>query len=132
MNFLQRRKILKKVNFLDLTPVRLLSHEVREDGGISILLPRFKKQVASTLLQPPSKDKFIQIKLDRFGSSTWMVIDGQTSVDGISRKLEKEFPEELTGKEETDDRVTKFLSRLYQERYITFREIQDPDEQRTQ
>jgi len=125
MNFFQRRKILKKVNFLDLRPVRLMEHEVREDGGITILLPRFKNRVSSSLFQPRSKDRLIYIRLDRFGSRTWLLIDGQSTVSAISGKLLGQSPGELANREETDERVTKFLSLLYQERYITFREIED-------
>ena len=129
MNFFQRRKFFKKANFLDLRPVRVLEHETREDGGISLLMPRFKNRVNSALFQPNSKDKFIFIKLDRFGGHTWLLIDGQATVSQICSKLKEQFPEELQPVEETEVRVTNFLSLLYQERYITFREIQDKTEQ---
>ena len=129
MNFFQRRKLFKKVNFLDLRPVRVLGHEIREDGGISLLMPRFKSRVNSALFQPNSKDKFIYIKLDRFGGHTWLLIDGYATVSQICAKLKEQFPEELQPVEETEVRVTNFLSLLYQERYITFREIQDKTEQ---
>ena len=129
MNFFKRRKILKKINFLDVRPVRLLSHEVREDGGITLLMPRFKNRFNATLFQPASKDKFIFIKLDRFGSHSWLLIDGDSTVTQICTKLREQFPEELKPIEETEDRVTKFISLLYQQRYITFLEIQDQSEQ---
>ena len=125
MNFLQRRRIFKKANFLDLRPVRVLGHEPREDGGINLLMPRFKNRVNSTLFQPNSKEKFILIKLDRFGAHTWLLIDGSSTVADICSKLKELFPLELQPVEETEVRVTNFLSVLYQERYITFREIQD-------
>ena len=129
MNFFQRRKFFKKANFLDLRPVRVLGHEKREDGGISLLMPRFKSRVNSALFQLNSKDKFIYIKLDRFGGHTWLLIDGYATVSQICAKLKEQFPEELQPVEETEVRVTNFLSLLYQERYITFREIQDKTEQ---
>ena len=65
MNYFQRRRIFKQANFLDLRPVRVLGHEVREDGGITMLMPRFKNKVNSALFQPNSKGKFITIRLDR-------------------------------------------------------------------
>jgi hypothetical protein len=125
MNYFKRRQILKKSNFLDLTPVRVLGHEFRDDGGITLLMPRFKNKVNSTLFQPASKEKFIFIKLDRFGGHTWLLIDGLANVAQICSKLKEQFPEELQPLEEAEARVTGFLSRLYQERYITFREIQE-------
>ena len=129
MNYFKRRKIFKKVNFLDLRPVRILGHELRDDGRINLWMPRFKNRINSTLFQPGSKDKFIFIKLDRFGSHTWLLIDGMDNVAQICSKLKEQFPEELQPLEETEERVTNFLSLLYQERYITFREIQDETEQ---
>jgi hypothetical protein len=129
MNFFQRRRIFKKANFLDLRPVRVLGHELRKDGGITLLMPRFKNKINSALFQPNSKEKFIFIKLDRFGGHTWLLIDGYDTVAEICLKLKDRFPEELHPVEETEERVTQFLSMLYQQRYITFREIQDKTEQ---
>jgi hypothetical protein len=131
MNFFQRRKILKKANFLDLRPVRVLSHEVRDDGAINLLMPRFKNRINSALFQPNSRGKIIIIKLDRFGSHTWLLIDGYSTVAEISQKLKEQFTEELKPIEETEERVTKFLSLLYQQRYITFLEIQDQTQHQT-
>ena len=128
MNFFERRKIFKKANFLDLRPVRKLRHEVREDGGISLLMPRFKNRINSALFQPASKEKFIRIKLDRFGGHAWLCIDGQSTVAQISSMLNDRFPDELQPLEETESRVAKFLSLLYQQRYISFREIGDKSE----
>lgn len=125
MNFFQRRKIFKEANFLDLRPVRVLGHELRDDGGVSLLMPRFKNRINSALFQPPSKGKTIFIKLDRFGGHTWLLIDGTSTVAAICENLKVQFPNELNPVDETEERVTKFLSLLYQQRYITFREIQD-------
>jgi len=124
MKFLERRKILKKANFLDLTPVRMLEHEIRDNGNINLLMPRFKNKYWSRMLQPRSKDPFIQIKLDASGSETWLLIDGKSSVLTICRKLKDLVPEKLNPLEETEERVTKFLTFLYHQRYISFREIQ--------
>jgi hypothetical protein len=128
MNFFKRRRIFKNANFLDFRPVRLLGHEVREDGGLSLLMPRFKNRVNAALFQPNSKGRFIFIKLDRFGGHIWLLIDGHTTIAQICSKLKEQFPEELQPVEETEVRVTNFFALLYQERYITFREIQDESE----
>ncbi|MEI7500627.1 MAG: PqqD family peptide modification chaperone [Bacteroidota bacterium] len=92
-------------------------------------MPRFKNRINAALFQPNSKDKFIFIKLDQFGGNTWLLIDGHSTVAQISVKLKEQFPDKLKPVEETEIRVTKFLSLLYQQRYITFREIQNETEQ---
>ncbi|MDP1622086.1 MAG: PqqD family peptide modification chaperone [Bacteroidales bacterium] len=125
MNFFRRRQIFKKSNFLDLTPIRVLGHELRDDGGVTLLMPRFNNRINAALFQPNSKEKFIFIKLDRFGGHTWLLIDGYSNVAQICLKLKEQFPDELQPVEELEERVTKFLSMLYQQRYITFSEIQD-------
>jgi hypothetical protein len=126
MNFFKRRKILKKANFLDLTPVRMIGEEPLVETRISLLMPRFKNRYTSAMFQPRSKDHFIRIKLDEFGSLTWMLIDGKTPVAGIAEELNRDHPEKLHPAGETAERVTKFLAMLYQQRYISFREIMDP------
>jgi hypothetical protein len=103
----------------------LLAHSIREDGNLSILMPRFKNRISARIFQPGRKKPEIPIKLDRFGSATWLLIDSVTNVEIICRKLEEMYPESLLSREETEERVTRFLSMLYQQRYITFTEISD-------
>ncbi len=125
MNFFQRRKILKKANYLDLTPVRIMEHEIREDGKVNILLPRFKNKFSSALFQPARKAREIAIKLDGPGSAIWLMIDGVISVHRICENMNDLHPDKMQPPEETEKRITQFLSLLYQQRYITFREIMD-------
>lgn len=125
MNFFQRRKILKKANFLDLHPVRVLKHETGENGNIVLLLPRFRKKIETALFQPQNRDPLIRIRLDQYGSRTWTLIDGAAAVSEICSRLHEAKAAEGAPLEETESRVTKFLSLLYRERYITFREIED-------
>ncbi|HNY02959.1 MAG TPA: hypothetical protein PKG48_10250 [Bacteroidales bacterium] len=127
MNFFRRKKILSNANFLDLRPVKLLDHRDRDDGCVDLLMPRFRKRWQAKMLQPAGKERFISIKLDRFGSRVWLLIDGVISTGSIAEKLNSAFPEELLPPDETPVRVTKFLSLLYQQRYITFREITDEE-----
>jgi hypothetical protein len=122
-NFFSRRKILRRTNTLDLHPEKLLGSEPRDNGCLNLLLPRFKNKLSSKLLQPAWKDKFIRIKLDAFGSAVWNLMDGNANAGDICEKLTERFPEKLTGKDEIEERVGKFLSLLYQQRFITFREL---------
>jgi len=123
MNPFERKRFLKKANFLDLTPVRVHPHEIRDEGLVTILMPRFKNVYLSRMFQPKRKEPFIRIKLDKNGSGVWLHIDGKDSVGTICRKLAEQDPL-LTGASDTEARVTKFLSQLYLQRYITFREIE--------
>ena len=123
MNFFERRKILKKSNYLDLTPVRLLDSDTLEDGRVDILLPRFRKTFWKRALQPRWKDEYIRIHLDEVGSAIWLRIDGNLNVLDICTGMQAVHPEKLIPPQETEKRVTQFLSILYRERYITFSEI---------
>lgn len=123
MNFFQRRKILKKANLLDMTPYRLLEHEI-EEGKVNILQPRFNSRFWKPRLQPllaPNK-KFIRIKLDEIGSEIWLLIDSNRKVGDIIRILREKFGENV---EPADERVGKFLSMMYEQRYISFNELKN-------
>jgi hypothetical protein len=122
-NFFKRRKILRSTNTLDLHPERLLESEPRDNDCLNLLFPRFRNKIASKLLQPKWKEQFIRIKLDDFGSAVWRLMDGNQSAGDICEKLKELFPEKVTTADEIEERVGKFLSLLYQQRFITFREL---------
>jgi hypothetical protein len=123
LNFFQRRKILKKANYLDLTPLRKMQFEPLEDGKVDILMPRFSHTLWKRALQPHWKQEIIRIHLDEVGSAIWLEINGSIPVSEICYKVQTAHPEKLQPPDETEKRVTQFLSLLYQQRYITFNEI---------
>lgn len=125
MNFFQRRKVLRRANFLDLVPVRMIGEESAEGDRVNLLMPRFKKKITSSIFQPRSKEPYIRIRLDLFGSLAWMLIDGTATVGQIAGALKAKHPEKFRPEDETEERVTKFFAMLYQQRYISFREIMD-------
>lgn len=125
MNFFERRRILKKISFPDLVPIRVHGHGVNENGKIDIFVPRFNKNVLKRALQTKHRDEFIYIHLDETGTRVWLFIDGISTTGEICIKLTNEFPEKFLSPEETNERVMKFVSLLYQERYITFKQISD-------
>jgi hypothetical protein len=124
VNFFKRRKIFKTTSALELIPVRLLDHKTGDDNKVSIQLPRFRNHLLSKFMEPFNSRKIIPIKLDAFGSATWLLIDGKQNLEQIAEKLQEQFPEELDPPEETSERVSKFVSLLYQQKFITFRQIQ--------
>ena len=123
LNFFKRRNILKKANFLDLKPVRMMEYEVLPDGMVDIHLPRFKNAVLRRALQPANKKEIIPIHLDKSGSVIWLAIDGTLNVGDLCSLVQLHHRELFQPEEETIKRVTDYLSILYRERYISFREI---------
>ncbi|MEI8005324.1 MAG: PqqD family protein [Bacteroidota bacterium] len=124
VSFFRRRNILKQANSLDLHPVKLIDSEARDENTLNLLLPRFRNKTALKLFRPHWKPEFIRIKLDEFGSAVWAMIDGNRCTSDICVQLKETFPEKLNPIEETEERVSKFLFILYQQRFISFREIQ--------
>jgi hypothetical protein len=122
LNFFKRYRILHKANYLDLVPVRLHPHEVNDDGRVKLIVPKFRNAFFSKWFIPKGKSPDFRIKLDELGSATWMAIDGQSTVRNICQSLESRFGETIHPAEQ---RITKFMTLLYDQRYITFREIMD-------
>jgi hypothetical protein len=120
MNFFQRRAILKNANFLDLTPIRIISEEVNSDNIVTLLVPKFTSKFGMKYLQPKVKSPFMKMKLDELGSVSWLAIDGKKKVDEIIKDLDKRLGEKIRP---VDERFTKFLTILYNEKYITYEEV---------
>ena len=124
LNFFQRRKILKNVNFLDLVPVRTQEHEIMNDGKVCLKVPKFRKKWMRDFFIAGRRQKHYDIYLDELGTATWLEIDGQKNVDQICNALISREGNKVQPFDEIEDRVTKFLSQLYEQRYITFTILQ--------
>jgi hypothetical protein len=124
MNFFKRRKILRKANYLELTPYRIAGHETDENGKAMIVVPKFRSEFWKELLIPRRKTPYYRINLDELGSATWLEIDGKKNVGEICRLLTGRFGEKISPAEE---RITKFLTKLYDQRYISFMEISEKE-----
>lgn len=123
MNFFQRRRVLNKINTLDLIPVRILGHDVQE-GRIVILAPKFNNLLIRKLF-PMTREMFYRIRLDEAGSFTWNNINGTDSLSAIIDKLKGDPILKTTSTEDTEERVSKFISLLYDWEYITFRQLME-------
>lgn len=120
LNFFQRRKILKGVNYLELTPFRLYEHEIEDNGLVTVLLPKFENKIFKSLFVTRNKSQFIRIKLDEFGSEAWLQVDGEKKVEKIAKCLLEKFGEKI---EPVNERLTTFYTQLYMQRFISFNEI---------
>jgi len=118
--FFNKKKINSSINYLELTPKRSYDHEVEDSGKVSVLVPKFKNKFLVNYLAPRLKAPFIKAKLDDFGSLTWIEMDGSKNVQSISQSLTDKFGEKV---QPVNERLTKFLTQLYQYNFITFNEI---------
>ena len=120
LSFSQRRKILKKANYLDLHPLRLHSEEISDENIVTVIIPKFKNKFIVQYIVPKMKSPDIKLKLDEIGSTTWILLDGKKNVREISNLLMEKFGDNI---EPVNQRLTKFLTGLYEQRLITFQEI---------
>ncbi len=120
LNFFQRRRILKRLNFLEAIPVRVSDFEENDEGKISVIIPKFKNEKLNAFMVGRRSRHFL-IHFDLMGSKTWKLIDGKRNVEQICETLKTEAGDDT---DEIIERTTKFMSMLYEERYITFRELQ--------
>lgn len=120
LSFRERRQILKGKNALELIPVRLHEHETDSNSQVTILIPKFKKKFIVKYFVPMMKSPNIKLKLDEFGSFVWLNIDGKSSVGTIAKKMVERFGDRIP---EVDDRISKYMTQLYEQRFITFTEL---------
>jgi hypothetical protein len=112
----------KKINLLDLTPFRKHEHRIDTDGNVEILIPRFRnRKIQKILLLNKKKSPFFVLHLDKIGSETWLLMDGYKKIQNICDDLSEKFGEEVKPVEE---RVCQFITTLYQNGYIAFKELQ--------
>jgi hypothetical protein len=122
MNFFKRRRFLKNANLLELTPVRLHQNETGEEGRTVLLVPKFKNADIGRFMLG-NRAAFFRIKLDDMGSEVWNVIDGKSKVADLISRLQDKWKETPEKTEELERRFAAFLGQLYDNRYITFKEL---------
>jgi len=120
LSFNERKKILKSVNTLDLTPIKLYSEEVDKDELVTVIIPKFKNKIVVKLISPKLKSDHFKVKLDKFGTAVWLKINGKTKVDQIIKDVKKKFGDEI---QEEHERITKFVFQLYTQGFISFKEL---------
>ena len=131
LNFFQRRKILKNSNQLQLHPIRLHEHEKTKDGNVYLKVPKFRKRWMRDFFISGHRKKHFTIYLDELGTATWLEIDGMKTVQQICDRLKEKMGDKVEPHAEVEERVSKYLSQLYEQRYITFRELQEESENKS-
>ena len=100
-----------ELNYLETTPKRNYGHELRDDGMINVLVPRFTDRILGKYLQPKLKN------LDEFGTATWFLMDGSNRVDTIADRLTEQFGEKI---QPVHQRLTFFLTHLHKSLSVHF------------
>ena len=127
MNYFERRKVLKSINTMDLIPVRFLGHEIEEsveEKRIVLLVPKFESRFVLNMF-PRTRSLFYRIKLDILGTYSWEYIDGERSVQKITDELRNLEHIENDQLDDMEERMGKFMTMLYERKYITFKQIMD-------
>ena len=120
LSFFERRKILKNTSMLDLTPICKIGHELDESGIATLLYPKFKNKKLSKYMLG-NRSPYIKMKLDKIGTASWLLIDGKRKVSEMVDILNEQLGEKFN---QPHERLGKFLSLLYDNKYISFIELQ--------
>jgi hypothetical protein len=118
MNFFSNKNKLKGVNYLDLTPYTINEFEL-DNGLVTILILKFKSKIMQAFL-PRNRTNYIKIHLDEPGSIVWLNIDGKKNVSEIVEAISHSMGDQLPAVEQ---RVIKFLTQLFQQKFIGFKEL---------
>lgn len=120
LTFKERKKILQNINTLDLTPVKLFADEMDNEKLVTIIVPKFKNELARKFIVPKLKSADFRIKLEKFGSAVWCNMDGNKQVHQIIKTVSDEFGDEI---QPVVERVSKFIFQLYEQKLISFNEL---------
>jgi hypothetical protein len=126
IGFLKRRKILKSVNSLDLIPIRLVEHEMDEQGKVKLLIPRFKNEILRQIFTGKRISSEFKISLDETGSQLWMLIDNEKTIEKIAHELKDKMGANPSQPDTFVERSVQFMTRLFEEDLITFKQLCDP------
>ena len=108
------------LNYLIMTPKVKYEHIIKDNGLVDVLVPKFTDRILGKILQPRLKNKYIRANLDEFGSETWLLINGINNVNEIAEKLIEKFGDKI---QPVHQRLTTFLTQLYNAGFITFLEL---------
>jgi hypothetical protein len=116
----RKPSIPRGTNMLTLVPERLFGHDSADDGIVTVDMPRFHVAWMQRLLVPRRRHPFIRIKLDRFGSDAWLLIDGARTVGDIADELDRRFGAEV---QPVHDRLGTFMQLLERRGFVRFTNI---------
>lgn len=86
------------------------------DGRVLLQRRRFGP-IRSAVLRALRMSPDIRVHLDHLGTATWLLVDGQRTVDDIHRELRRQFPDE----EDLPRRLGQYLGTLASGRFLRLR-----------
>ncbi len=113
-----RRRRRQPRNIAGFVPRALVGHETVEDGGVVLLVPRFRARWTQWL-QTRLKSPYIRVALDETGSAVWLLIDSRRTVLEIGEALEKKLGEKT---HTSAQRLGLFLGMLRRNKFIALEE----------
>jgi hypothetical protein len=117
---LKEQRLLKRIDALELVPLKVHDSTSNPKGLVIIKVPRSSNGWIIKAL-PFLKVKYNYIELDELGSAVWNAIDGVSNAREIAIRMEGLFGNKFT---QANERVVKFLSGLYYNKHITFKQLE--------
>ena len=114
-------KSIKNANILELIPKRLSEFKVDDKGLVTLLVPRTKSAFMRSIMERLNRSLYITIALDDIGSQVWQLIDGKSNTTRLIEQLENNINETQP---QLVERVVKYLSGLYHNKHITFKQLE--------
>jgi len=100
---------------LDTVPVKSTAGSCEEESRVVLLMPRYPTIAGKLFGKLLNRSKYIKVKLDRIGSTTWNLIDGIKTVNEIGEELIKVFDKEA---EPLYPRLVEFMNILLGNKFI--------------
>ncbi len=107
---------------MELTPFRRYGHKEGTNSNVVVLTPRFENSFFNNVFGRMNRQEFVNTKLDELGSDTWLQINGTTKVSDICSVLTEKWGDKIAP---CETRVTKYLTQLYLDKFISFKEIEN-------
>ena len=114
----KREEKERKINLLELIPVRNIEWERSGEGLIVLLKPKLKNPFFARHLLPRLKNPYYKVKLDSVGSFIWQQCDGSLTVRRLADNLKDKFGEDI---EPVYDRLSLFLQSLEKNCFIIYK-----------
>lgn len=103
-------------NLYDLAPRRDVRWARGPEGGVTLLVPKFKNRFVVRWLVPLLAHPDVAVRLDPEGTLVWDRCDGATTVFAIAEQLQRERGGDLEG---WVNRVGRFVARLAHGNLVT-------------
>lgn len=84
------------------------------------MFQNLKTSLPKKFIVPKLKSADFRINLEKFGSAVWINIDGNNNVQEIINVVTEKFGNNL---DQAEERITKFIFQLYEQKLISFNEI---------